>query len=103
MYDGTKGLTEGHPLKTDTPEVLADKDAIFVKWDGLPIHCKLTSKPSEDALTLVLLHGFSGSMSNFNMVRPACRVRVHIGDTRFLTVCAVCVWRCAADMARPRT
>lgn len=49
----------------ENPQLLGEADDKFFDWDGLVIHYKITEKPSTDALTLVLMHGFSGCMENF--------------------------------------
>lgn len=71
FYDGTDPSTYSLPRKVANPVLLADADGRFLKLDGLSIHYKLTEKPSADALTLVLMHGFSGNITNFNNVWEA--------------------------------
>jgi hypothetical protein len=66
FYDAPAGPTL--PVKVENPVLLADPDGQFIVFDGLNIHYKLTAKPTQDSLTLVLMHGFSGNLTNFNTV-----------------------------------
>ena len=58
-------LTAGAPeplLDTVDPQLLADPDSSFVEVDGVLLHCKDVGPRAPGTPSVILLHGFNGSV-----------------------------------------
>ena len=68
VFDGDESGNLRLPETVENPVLLASRDAVFMKLDGLSIHCKMTE--DRNTVTLVMMHGFCGNVMNFNPVWP---------------------------------